>query len=54
MMLVLAALPGMASGFTLGSVIDKKLSEQAIRRVIIAIFMAGGFSIFIKALIFRA
>jgi len=47
--LVLIALPGMLLGFTLGSHVDKKLSDLVIRRVIISLFMLGGISVLIKA-----
>ncbi|MDR1249208.1 MAG: sulfite exporter TauE/SafE family protein [Treponema sp.] len=51
--LSLIALPGMFAGFFLGSKVDAKLSEAAIRRIVIAMFMFGGLSIFVKALFLR-
>jgi uncharacterized membrane protein YfcA len=53
LMLSLIALPGMFAGFFLGSKVDAKLSEAAIRRIVIAMFMFGGLSIFVKALFWR-
>jgi uncharacterized membrane protein YfcA len=47
------ALPGMVLGFLLGSRVDRKLGESAIRRVIITMFMIGGLSILLKAIIWR-
>jgi len=49
--LVLIALPGMLLGFSLGTHIDKKLSDLMIRRVIISLFMLGGTSVLIKAVL---
>jgi uncharacterized membrane protein YfcA len=53
-LLTLISLPAMVSGFFIGSRIDKKLSETTIRRIIIAMFMLGGLSILIKALVWKA
>jgi uncharacterized membrane protein YfcA len=53
LLLTLIAFPGAVSGFLLGSKIDKKLSEIAIRRIIIFMFMLGGSSILLKALIWK-
>ncbi|MFP3043726.1 sulfite exporter TauE/SafE family protein [Treponema primitia] len=53
LLLTLIALPGMVGGFFLGLRIDKKLSELTIRRIIITIFMLGGVSILLKALIWK-
>ncbi|MDR1904493.1 MAG: sulfite exporter TauE/SafE family protein [Treponema sp.] len=54
LLLTLIALPGAVLGFLAGSRIDKRLSETAIRRIIIFIFMLGGFSILLKAIILKA
>jgi uncharacterized membrane protein YfcA len=51
--LSLIAFPGMLAGFFLGSKVDAKLSETAIRRIIITMFMLGGLSILVKALFWR-
>jgi uncharacterized membrane protein YfcA len=53
LMLSLITLPGMIAGFFLGSRVDAKLDETAIRRIIIAMFMLGGLSILLKALFWR-
>jgi len=52
--LTLIALPGMLLGFFTGSRIDKKLSEKTIRLIVIIMFMLGGLSILIKALIWKS
>lgn len=52
--LALAVMPGSFLGFFIGSKVDKRLGEKAIRLIIIAMFMLGGISIFIKALILKA
>jgi uncharacterized membrane protein YfcA len=46
-------IPAMLAGFFLGSKVDTKLSETAIRRIIITMFMLGGCSILVKALFWR-
>jgi uncharacterized membrane protein YfcA len=51
--LSLITLPGMLAGFFLGSKVDTKLSETAIRRIITAMFMLGGLSILVKSLFWR-
>jgi uncharacterized membrane protein YfcA len=51
--LSLIALPAMIAGFFLGSKVDTKLSETAIRGIVITTFMFGGFSILLKALIWK-
>jgi uncharacterized membrane protein YfcA len=53
LLLSLIALPGMLTGFLLGSKVDTKLSEITIRRIIIIMFMLGGLSILVKALFWR-
>jgi uncharacterized membrane protein YfcA len=53
LLLALIAAPAMAGGFFLGSHVDKKLSEITIRRIVIAMFMLGGISILLKALIWK-
>jgi uncharacterized membrane protein YfcA len=53
LILSFVALPGMFAGFFLGYKADTKLSETAIRRIIITIFMFGGLSILVKALFWR-
>lgn len=53
LLLTLIVLPGMVLGFLLGSRIDQKLSEATIRRIIMVMFMAGGFIILLKALIWK-
>jgi uncharacterized membrane protein YfcA len=53
MMLSLIAIPGMLAGFFLGSRVDTKLGETAIRRIITAMFMLGGLSILVKSLLWR-
>jgi uncharacterized membrane protein YfcA len=53
LLLSLIALPGMLAGFFLGSKIDTKLSETAIRKVIITMFMIGGVTILLKALVWK-
>jgi uncharacterized membrane protein YfcA len=47
------ALPAMIAGFFLGSKVDTKLSETAIRKIITTMFMFGGLSILLKALIWK-
>lgn len=53
LILVLAALPGMLLGFQAGLRIDKKLSDEAIRYIVISMFELGGLSILIKAVLWR-
>jgi uncharacterized membrane protein YfcA len=53
LLLSLIAFPAMFTGFLLGSKVDTKLSETAIRRIIITMFMLGGISILLKSLIWR-
>jgi uncharacterized membrane protein YfcA len=53
LLLTLIALPGMVLGFLLGSRVDKRLSEVVIRRIIITMFMLGGVSILLKAVIWK-
>jgi hypothetical protein len=54
LVLTLVIMPGSFLGFFLGSRVDKRLSEKTIRYIIIAMFMAGGLSILIKALVLRS
>jgi uncharacterized membrane protein YfcA len=53
LLLALVSIPGMVTGFILGSRVDTKLSEMAIRRIITALFMFGGLSIFVKSIIWK-
>jgi uncharacterized membrane protein YfcA len=53
LVLTLIAVPAMAAGFFLGSRVDKRLSEITIRRIIIAMFMLGGISVLVKALVWK-
>jgi uncharacterized membrane protein YfcA len=52
-LLSLISFPGAAAGFLIGSKVDTKLSERAIRRIVIAMFMTGGVSIILKAVFWR-
>jgi uncharacterized membrane protein YfcA len=52
-LLSLVTFPGMLAGFFLGSRVDTKLSETAVRRIITVMFMLGGLSIFLKSIIWR-
>ncbi|MDR1956019.1 MAG: sulfite exporter TauE/SafE family protein, partial [Treponema sp.] len=54
LLLTLIAFPGAVFGFLSGSGIDKRLSETVIRRIIIFMFMLGGISLFLKAIILKA
>jgi uncharacterized membrane protein YfcA len=54
LVLTLATMPGALLGFYVGSRVDKRLSEKAIRYIIIAMFMAGGVSILVKALVLKS
>jgi len=54
LVLALITMPGSFLGFFLGSRVDKRLSEKAIRYIIIAMFMAGGISILVKALVLKS
>lgn len=47
------SLPGMLSGFLAGSLMDRRLSDKTVRNIVISMFMLGGFSILLKALIWR-
>jgi uncharacterized membrane protein YfcA len=53
LLLSLVSFPGAAAGFFIGSKVDTKLSEAAIRRIIITMFMLGGVSIIVKAVFWR-
>jgi uncharacterized membrane protein YfcA len=53
LLLSLVSLPGALAGFFIGSKMDAKLSETAIRRIIITMFMLGGLSVLVKALVWR-
>jgi uncharacterized membrane protein YfcA len=53
LLLSLVSFPGAVAGFFIGSKVDTKLSETAIRRIITAMFMLGGLSILVKALFWR-
>jgi uncharacterized membrane protein YfcA len=53
LVVTLIGLPGMVLGFLLGSRVDKKLSETVIRRIIIVMFMLGGASILVKAVVWK-
>lgn len=48
------ALPGALLGFFAGSKVDKHLNEQTIRRIIILMFISGGISILIKAVVWKS
>ncbi len=48
------SIPAAILGVWIGSRIDRSIPEAVIKRIIIAIFILGGISIFVKALIFRA
>jgi uncharacterized membrane protein YfcA len=52
-LLSLVSFPGAAAGFFIGSKVDTKLGEDAIRRIVIAMFMLGGFSIILKAVFWK-
>jgi uncharacterized protein len=54
LMLIAIAAPGMLLGFIAGTKIDKRLSEKTIRKIITCMFMLGGFSVLIKAILFKA
>jgi uncharacterized membrane protein YfcA len=51
LLLSLVSFPGAAAGFLLGSKVDAKLSEKAIRRIVICMFMLGGASIIMQTLL---
>jgi uncharacterized membrane protein YfcA len=53
LLLSLVSFPGAVAGFLIGSKVDTKLSEEAIRQIVIAMFMFGGVSILLKAVFFR-
>lgn len=53
LLLAAISLPGMLFGFLTGSVTDKRLSDRAVRNIVITMFMLGGFSILLRALIWR-
>jgi uncharacterized membrane protein YfcA len=53
LLLSLVSFPGAVAGFFIGSKVDTKLGEDAIRRIVISMFMLGGFSIILKAVIWR-
>lgn len=50
----LISLPGVVLGFFVGTKVDKRLNEATVRRIIIFMFMLGGASVLIKALITRS
>jgi uncharacterized membrane protein YfcA len=53
LLLSLVSFPGAVAGFFIGSKVDTKLGEDAIRRIVIAMFMLGGFSIILKAVFLK-
>jgi uncharacterized membrane protein YfcA len=53
LLLSFVSLPGSVAGFFIGSRVDTKLSEEAIRRIVIAMFMFGGLGILAKAVLSR-
>jgi uncharacterized membrane protein YfcA len=53
LLLALISIPAMVAGFFVGSKVDTKLNETAIRRIITAMFMLGGIGILVKALLWR-
>jgi uncharacterized membrane protein YfcA len=53
LLLSLVSFPGAIMGFFIGSKVDTKLSEDTIRRIVITMFMLGGVSIILKAVIWR-
>jgi uncharacterized membrane protein YfcA len=53
LLLSLVSLPGAFAGFFIGSKMDAQLSETVIRRIIITMFMLGGVSVLVKALVWR-
>lgn len=54
LLLTAVSLPGAALGFVFGTRIDRRLSERGVRNVVITMFMLGGFSVLIKALLFKS
>ncbi len=54
LILTLVTMPGSLLGFFVGSRVDRRLTEKTIRSIIIAMFMTGGVSILIKALVLRS
>jgi uncharacterized membrane protein YfcA len=54
LLLSLVSFPGAVAGFFIGSKVDTKLGEDAIRRIVIALFMLGGVSIILKAVFLKS
>jgi uncharacterized membrane protein YfcA len=54
LMLSLVSFPAAVAGFLIGARVDTTLSEGAIRRIVMAMFMFGGLSILAKAVFSRA
>lgn len=54
LILFAASIPAIVLGMLTGSRVDKKLDEKKVKKIVIAMFLLGGISIFIKALIFKA
>lgn len=52
--LTAVSIPAAVLGVWLGSCIDKRMGERASKRFIIFIFILGGLSILVKALVFRS
>ncbi|MBP2659052.1 MAG: hypothetical protein H6Q69_2084 [Firmicutes bacterium] len=47
------SIPAAVLGVLVGSKIDKKIDEKVVNQLVITTFILGGFSIFVKALIFK-
>lgn len=54
LMLALASVPGMVLGLWAGQKLDKRLSEATVKKIVIILFLLGGISILIKALVTRS
>lgn len=53
-LLALVSLPGMLAGLFIGHRLDKRISEKTVRFVVIFLFMLGGASILVKALLWKS
>lgn len=53
-LLFLISIPAIFLGLFIGSKVDKRLDEAKVKKVIILMFLLGGVSILVKALLFRA
>lgn len=51
--ITLISVPAAALGLFVGGRIDKKISEKTAKRLVISVFILGGVSILVKALLFR-